>query len=128
MESKDRSALGNERELRGIFRMEHEYWVYIVASRSGTLYIGMTNNIERRAWEHKSGEFEGFAREYHCNRLVYYEGFDDVHKAIDREKQLKGWRRSKKIALIESSNPRWEDLAEKWGWKMAFAGESIKGR
>jgi len=94
--------------------MEHEYWVYIVASRSGTLYIGMTNNIERRAWEHKSGEFEGFAREYHCNRLVYYEGFDDVHKAIDREKQLKGWRRSKKIALIESSNPRWAGTLAEW--------------
>ena len=108
--------------------MNHEYWTYIVASLSGTLYIGMTNNIERRMREHKSGEFEGFASEYRCNRLVYLEGFDDVRNAIDREKQLKGWRRSKKIALIQSRNPRWEDLAEKWGWQMAFAGESIKGR
>jgi putative endonuclease len=108
--------------------MNHEYWTYIVASLSGTLYIGMTNNIERRMREHKSGEFEGFASEYKCNRLVYLEGFDDVRYAIDREKQLKGWRRSKKIALIQSRNPRWEDLAEKWGWQMAFAGESIKGR
>ena len=73
-----------------------------------------------------NGEFEGFARKYHCNRLVYYKGFDGVRTAIDREKQLKGWRRSKKIALLESANPRWADLAEKWGWKMAFAGESIK--
>jgi putative endonuclease len=108
--------------------MNHEYWTYIVASLTGTLYIGMTNNIERRMREHKSGEFEGFASKYRCDRLVYFEGFDDVRKAIDREKQLKGWRRSKKIALIQSRNPRWEDLAEKWGWKMAFAGESIQGR
>ena len=108
--------------------MDHEYWTYIDASLSGTLYIGMTNNIERRMFEHKSGEFEGFASKYHCDRLVYVESFDDVRKAIDREKQLKGWRRSKKIALIQSRNPRWEDLAEKWGWKMAFAGDSIQGR
>src|ERR687887_584829 len=108
--------------------MQYRYWVYIVSSRSGTLYIGMSNNLERRMREHKSGEFEGFAREYHCNRLVYWEGFDDVLKAISREKQLKGWRRSKKIALIESVNPRWQDLAEKWGAEMAFARESIKNR
>jgi putative endonuclease len=60
--------------------------------------------------------------------VVYFEGFDQVLNAIAREKQLKGWRRSKKIALIESRNPRWEDLAKKWGWHMAFTGESIKGR
>ena len=108
--------------------MEYKYWVYIVSSISGTLYIGMSNNLERRMREHKSSEFEGFAREYHCNRLVYWEGFDDVLKAISREKQLKGWRRSKKIALIESVNPRWQDLAEKWGAEMAFARESIKNR
>jgi putative endonuclease len=108
--------------------MEHTYWTYSVASLSGTLYIGMTNNIERRMWEHKSKAFEGFAAVYGGVRLMYFEGFDDVRKAIDREKQLKGWRRSKKIALIESLNPRREDLAEKWGWKMAFAGETIFGR
>ena len=107
---------------------DHEYFAYIVCSRAGTLYIGMTNNMYRRALEHKSGEIEGFASKYGCNRLVYYEGFDDVQKAIGREKQLKGWTRAKKIALIESKNPRWEDLAEKWGAQMAFPGESIKGR
>jgi putative endonuclease len=107
---------------------DHEYFVYIVCSRAGTLYIGMTNSIYRRALEHKRGEIEGFAALYGCNRLVYYEGFDDVHRAIDREKQLKGWIRAKKIALIESKNPRWEDFAEKWGAQMAFAGESIKNR
>ena len=108
--------------------MEYKYWVYIVSSRSGTLHIGITNNLERRMREHKSGEFEGFASKYHCNRLVYWEGFEDVQKAIGREKQLKGWRRSKKIALVESMNPRWQDLAENWGAEMAFAGESIKNR
>jgi putative endonuclease len=107
---------------------EHKYFVYIVCSRTGTLYLGMSNSIYRRALEHKRGEVEGFSSKYHCNRLVYYESSDDVRKAIDREKQLKGWSRAKKIALIESKNPRWEDLAEKWGAQMAFAGETIKGR
>jgi putative endonuclease len=104
---------------------EHEYFVYIMSSRSGTLYIGMTNSIYRRALQHKHGEIEGFSNKYRCNRLVYYESFGDVYRAIGREKQLKGWRRSKKIALIESKNLRWEDLAEKWGSQMLFAGESI---
>src|SRR5271170_4460660 len=106
--------------------MDRCYFTYVVCSNTGTLYIGMCNNIERRMWEHKSGEFEGFASKYHCNRLVYFERFDEVIDAINREKQLKGWRRQKKIALIEAVNPRWADLAEKWGAKMAFAGESIK--
>jgi putative endonuclease len=104
---------------------EHEYFVYIMCSGSGTLYIGTTNSIYRRALQHKRGEIEGFSRKYHCDRLVYYESFDDVHKAIGREKQLKGWSRAKKIALIESRNCRWQDLAEKWGVEMRFAGESI---
>jgi len=107
---------------------DHEYFTYIVCSRSGTLYIGMTNSIYRRALEHKRGEIEGFASKYQCTRLVYYESFDDVLKAIRREKQLKGWTRAKKIALIESRNPRWQDLAEKWGAQLAFAGEPITGR
>jgi putative endonuclease len=78
-----------------------------------------------RTLQHKSGEIEGFSSDYKCNRLVYWESFDDVPKAIDREKQLKGWPRAKKIVLIESMNSRWEDLAEKWGAEMAFAGQSI---
>jgi putative endonuclease len=106
--------------------MDRTYCAYIVASRAGALYIGMCNNIERRMLEHKSGEFEGFASKYRCDRLVYFESFDDVRKAIDREKQLKGWRREKKIRLIEKLNPRWQDLAEKWGAKMAFPGQPIK--
>jgi len=108
--------------------MDHEYWVYIVASRTGTLYVGMTNDLYRRMREHKAGMVEGFASQQECNRLVYHEGFDNVRKAIDREKQLKGWIRAKKIALIESMNPRWQDLAEKWGAEMAFAGQSTKSR
>jgi putative endonuclease len=108
--------------------MDYKFWVYIVASQTGTLYVGMTNNIERRMREHKSGEFEGFASKYGCNRLVYWESFDEVQRAINREKQLKGWTRAKKIGLLESMNPRWADLAEKWGAEMAFAGESIAHR
>jgi putative endonuclease len=110
------------------FMKDHQYFVYIVCSGSGTLYIGMTNAIYRRALEHKRGAIEGFASKYRCNRLVYYESFDDVQKAIAREKQLKGWARAKKIALIESKNLRWEDFAEKWGAQMAFAGEAITDR
>ena len=107
--------------------MDYEFWVYIVASISGTLYIGVTNNLEVRVRQHKSDEFEGFAQKYHCTRLVYYEKFDNIFKAIAREKQLKGWRRSKKLALIEKMNAKWEDLAEKWGAKMLFQGEAMKG-
>src|ERR1700722_1462939 len=102
-----------------------KYWVYIVASRTGTLYIGMTNNLFVRVGQHKSGEIEGFSSKYHCDRLVYWESFDDVLLAIDREKQLKGWRRSKKIGLIEAMNPRWGDLAETWGAEIVFAGQAI---
>ena len=104
---------------------EYHFWVYILSSRSRSLYIGMTNSIYRRALQHKRGDIEGFSSNYHCIRLVYYESFDDVYKAIGREKQLKGWSRAKKIALIESSNPRWEDMAEKWGAQLLFAGESM---
>ncbi len=105
---------------------DHQYFAYIVCSRSGTLYIGMTNNIYRRAVEHKKHEIEGFSAKYRCDRLVYCEGFDDVHKAMGREKQLKGWSRAKKIALIESRNQRWQDIAEKWGAEMLFAGQPIE--
>ena len=107
---------------------EHEYFVYIVCSNSGTLYIGMTHSIYRRALQHRRGEIEGFAAKYGCHRLVYYQSFDDVRKAIDREKQLKRWVRRKKIALIESKNPRWADLAEKWGAEMAFPNQPITTR
>jgi putative endonuclease len=90
------------------------YWVYILASSSGTLYIGITSDLHRRVFEHKQGKVEGFTKEYAVDRLVYGEGFDDVLKAIAREKQLKGWRREKKIALFEKMNPSWKDLAKDW--------------
>lgn len=96
------------------------YYVYIVASNTGTLYIGVTNNLYRRVSEHKTRAMEGFTATYKCHRLVYYERYDEVLAAIAREKQLKGWIRRKKIALIESVNPRWQDLAEKWGAEMLF--------
>jgi putative endonuclease len=90
------------------------YSVYIMGSLSGTLYIGVTSNLHKRAFQHKFHRIEGFTDQYDVERLLYCELFDDVHKAIAREKQLKGWRRSKKIALIESVNPHWLDLARKW--------------
>lgn len=106
--------------------MRDEFWVYIMASVTGTLYIGMTNSIERRAWEHKNGTIEGFAKKFGCNRLVLFEKYSDVRRAIDREKELKGWVRKKKIALIEAENPRWEDFAASWGRPIIMQNESIK--
>ena len=108
--------------------MDYQFWTYIMGSNTGTLYIGFTNNINVRVAQHKSGYFEGFASKYHCNRLLYFEKYDHVARAISREKQLKGWRRSKKIALIESMNPRWDDLAKNWGREMLFANQSIAER
>jgi putative endonuclease len=98
----------------------YKFWVYIMTSSSGTLYIGMTGFVDTRIFQHKSGEIDGFTKEYKCNRLVYYEEYDDVYVAKRRERQLKGWRRDKKIALIEKRNPRWEDLAENWNGKCGF--------
>ena len=89
-----------------------EYYVYILTNRSGTLYVGMTNDIVRRIQEHKEGRGSKFTSKYRINRLVYYESTNDVLSAIVREKQIKGWLRSKKIALIESVNPVWRDLSE----------------
>jgi putative endonuclease len=93
---------------------EKRYYVYILASLSGTLYIGITNNLERRMVEHKEGLISGFTREYNVHRLVYFEVYRNVRNAIRREKQLKGWRREKKIALIKNTNPSWKDLAREW--------------
>jgi len=89
----------------------HSYSVYIVASKSRVIYIGMTNNLERRVYEHKNDLVDGFSKKYRCHRLVYFESFDEVLKAIDRENQLKHWSRTKKIWLIERQNPTWDDLA-----------------
>jgi len=91
-----------------------QYCVYIMASRSRTLYTGVTNHLERRVYEHKEKLLPGFSSRYNTTRLVYYEVFGNIRSAIEREKQIKGWLRSKKIALIESVNPEWEDLAADW--------------
>jgi len=90
------------------------YYTYILASRTKTLYIGVTNDIERRVWEHRAKELPGFAQRYNIDRLVYYEDYQWIQDAIAREKHLKGWLRRKKIELIESLNPEWDDLAENW--------------
>jgi putative endonuclease len=95
-------------------KREHHYYVYIVASRTHTLYIGITDNIGRRVEQHRNAELPGFTATYRCNRLVFLENYQYVQKAIAREKQLKGWRRSKKIWLIELTNPTWSDLSEVW--------------
>jgi putative endonuclease len=85
---------------------EHEYFVYIMSSNSGTLYIGVTNSIYRRTLQHEKGEIEGFSSRYHCNRLAHYESYDDVHRAIGCEKQLKGWTRARKIAFDRVQKPK----------------------
>jgi putative endonuclease len=87
---------------------------YILASRNGVLYIGVTNDLERRVREHKARLGPSFTARYNCDRLVWYETFSNVNEAIETEKRLKGWRREKKVALIEESNPTWRDLAEDW--------------
>ena len=91
-----------------------QYCVYIMTNSSGTLYVGMTNNLQRRVYEHKYNLIEGFTKKYNVTRLVYFEETGDVQSAIAREKEIKKWRRSKKIALIESLNPKWQDLSEEW--------------
>ena len=93
--------------------MKH-YYVYMMTNRSKTLYTGVTNHLERRVWEHKHKVLPGFSSRYNITRLIYYEETDDIDQAIAREKQIKGWLRAKKIALIESTNPDWLDLSEKW--------------
>ena len=100
--------------------------MYIMASLAGMLYTGVTGRLYVRVAQHKSGEMEGFTKQYGCKRLVYYECYGNVHDAIAREKEVKGWSRAKKVSLIEKANPRWKDLAENWGREMLFKGQSIK--
>jgi putative endonuclease len=95
--------------------IEKRYYVYIMASKSRVIYVGMTGFLMARVLRHRAGEGGEFTRKYRVHRLVYYELFQNVGRAIGRETELKKWRREKKVALIEKENPTWEDLAEDWG-------------
>jgi len=91
-----------------------QYHVYIMASLSRTMYVGVTNDLAARAFQHRTKVLRGFTTKYSVTRLVHAEEFSDVRDAIAREKQIKGWRRERKVALIESANPEWEDLSGTW--------------
>jgi len=91
-----------------------QYFVYILSSRSRTLYTGVTGDLVTRVYQHKQGTADGFTRQYNVHRLVYFEEFGTAGEAIAREKQIKGWLRAKKIGLIESMNPAWDDLSAMW--------------
>jgi putative endonuclease len=90
------------------------YSVYFMSGRTRTLYVGVTNDIEQRVYEHRSKSVPGFTSKYRLDRLVYFEEHADIRAAIEREKQIKSWRREKKVALIESLNPGWRDLSLDW--------------
>lgn len=98
-----------------MYTTQHQYYVYLLTNkRNGTLYIGMTNNLERRIYEHKNKLIEGFTNKYGLNKLVYMESYQYVNDAILREKRMKKWKRQWKINLIEEDNPEWNDLASDW--------------
>ena len=93
---------------------ENQYYVYIMTNKSETLYVGMTNNIKKRVYEHKNKIIDGFTKKYNIRRLLYFETFGDSNSAIAREKTIKGWLRKKKIELLSKTNPHWKDLSEDW--------------
>jgi putative endonuclease len=95
-------------------KKSNEYFVYVLSNMSGTLYIGVTNNLELRLFQHKNRLNKGFTQKYNIDRLVYFESTDDITAAIAREKQLKGMLRTKKLELIKSMNPSLDDLSEDW--------------
>jgi putative endonuclease len=90
------------------------YHIYIMSNISKMLYTGVTGDLENRVFRHKSKLTAGFTKKYNVHRLIYFEAFEDIRDAIAREKQIKGWLRAKKVALIESVNPEWKDLAPEW--------------
>jgi len=103
-----------------IVHQERRYFVYIMSNPSKTLYTGITNSIRRRVREHKLKLTPGFAAKYNITRLVYFETFEDVRNAIEREKQIKAWTRAKRVALIETVNPKWDDLSREWDQPQTF--------
>ena len=98
-----------------------QYYVYLLTNGKRTLYTGVTSDLVRRVYEHRHKLVDGFTKSYNLTWLAYYEATSDVESAIAREKQIKGWRRSKKVALIESANPEWKDLAMEWYDELADA-------
>lgn len=92
----------------------HQYYVYIMANEHGTLYVGVTNDLERRISEHQQGLVVGFTKKYGCKKLVYYEDYQGIKQAIAREKYLKGKKRIFKEQLIRAVNPGWKDLSKEW--------------
>jgi putative endonuclease len=94
--------------------MSRQYYVYLMASASRTLYVGVTNDLRRRVYEHKTKRLKGFTSRYNITRLVHYEVTGEVRAALAREKEIKASRRQKKVALIEADNPQWRDLSEEW--------------
>ena len=100
-------------------------YTYIMGSHTGTLYIGVTSDIYIRIKQHRDGAFEGFSKQHNCTRLLYYEQHEDITQSVAREKQLKGWRREKKLNLIRTQNPNFKDLAETWGWKLITSHEEM---
>jgi putative endonuclease len=98
----------------GVAPMERSYFVYIMSNVSKMLYVGVTNGLQKRVFQHKTKLVPGFTEKYNLYKLVYFEIFADIRAAIAREKEIKGWLRSKKVALIIAKNPQWNDLAENW--------------
>jgi len=95
-------------------KIEEQYYVYIMTNKSGTLYVGVINNIKKRVYEHKNKLVEGFTKKYNINKLLYFETFGDIYSAITREKTIKGWLREKKIEFVRTTNPDWTDLSQDW--------------
>ena len=101
------------------------YYVYILSSQTRVLYIGVTSKLEQRVYQHKMHAFGGFTAKYNVTNLVYFETYSDVARAITREKELKGWRREKKIALIEKENPKWRDLSYGWYQRHRYQPDAV---
>ena len=101
-------------------REERRYFVYVMSNASKGIYAGVTNSLRRRVREHKLKLTPGFAAKYNITRLVYFESFGDVRNAIEREKQIKTWTRAKRLALVEETNPKWDDLSREWDQPQTF--------
>jgi len=98
-----------------MYKTKHQYYIYIITNKKeGVLYIGVTNNLERRIFEHKNKLVKGFSSKYNLDKLIYFEEYQFIEEAIKREKNMKKWKRAWKINLVIKENPNWEDLAKNW--------------